>query len=153
MRSGRKIGQIVETAKLDSRRNFGLDIVRSVAILMVLASHSIFFLMPFFLKQLVEVYGILGSYGVEIFFVLSGFLIGQLIIKEVLKPPSWRGLSHFYVRRWFRTLPPYFLVLALRTLMGNPIHWRYLVFLQNFDPKVMASFRVSWSLSIEEWFY
>lgn len=143
----------METAKLDSRRNFGLDIVRSVAILMVLGSHSLFFLMPFFMRQLVEVYGILGSFGVEIFFVLSGFLIGQLIIKEVLKPPSWRGLGHFYVRRWFRTLPPYFLVLALRTMMGNPIHWRYLVFLQNFDPKVMASFRVSWSLSIEEWFY
>jgi peptidoglycan/LPS O-acetylase OafA/YrhL len=102
---------------------------------------------------LVEFFGVFGSYGVEIFFVLSGFLIGQLIIKEVLRPPSWRGLGHFWVRRWLRTLPPFYLVLAIRTLTGHPFHWRFLVFLQNFDPKVLTSFPVSWSLSIEEWFY
>ena len=140
-------------AASELRRNFGLDIVRSVAILLVIAAHSLFFLIPFYINQLAELYQVLGAFGVEIFFVLSGFLIGQLIIKEVLSPPSPRGLGRFYVRRWFRTLPPYFLVLALRTVMGNPFNWRYLVFLQNFDRKVMQSFRVSWSLSIEEWFY
>ena len=140
-------------ATSESRRNFGLDIVRSVAILLVIAAHSLFFLIPFYINQLAELYQILGAFGVEIFFVLSGFLIGQLIIKEVLSPPSPRGLGRFYVRRWLRTLPPYFLVLALRTIMGNLFNWRYLVFLQNFDRKVMQSFRVSWSLSIEEWFY
>jgi peptidoglycan/LPS O-acetylase OafA/YrhL len=136
-----------------SRRNFGLDVVRSVAILSVLASHSLYFLFPFYYRQLVEAFGILGSYGVEIFFVLSGFLIGQLIVKEVLSPPSVGGLGHFWVRRWLRTLPPYFLVLGLRTAIGHPFDWRYLVFLQNFDPKALASFPVSWRLSIEEWFY
>jgi peptidoglycan/LPS O-acetylase OafA/YrhL len=143
----------LEKTRLGSRRNFGLDIVRSTAILLVLASHSLFFLFPFYFRQLVELFGVFGSYGVEIFFVLSGFLIGQLIIKEVLRPPRWRGLGHFWVRRWLRTLPPYYLVLAIRTLTGHPFHWRFLVFLQNFDPKVLTSFPVSWSLSIEEWFY
>jgi peptidoglycan/LPS O-acetylase OafA/YrhL len=137
----------------DSRRNFGLDIVRSAAILLVLLSHSLFFLFPFYYDRLIELFGIFGSFGVEIFFVLSGFLIGQLIIKEVLSPPAWTGLRRFWVRRWFRTLPPYYLVLGLRTLLGHPFHWRFLVFLQNFDRKVMASFPISWSLSIEEWFY
>ena len=98
-------------------------------------------------------FGVSGSFGVEIFFVLSGFLIGQLIVKEVLQPPEWRGLRRFYVRRWFRTLPPYYLVLGLRTWIGHPFHWSFLVFLQNFDHRVMASFPISWSLSIEEWFY
>lgn len=111
------------------------------------------FVFPFYFDDLVGIYGVTASFGVEIFFVLSGFLIGQLIIKEVLTPPSWRGLSRFYVRRWLRTLPPYYLVLGLRTFIGHPFSWKFLVFVQNFDHKVMTSFPVSWSLSIEEWFY
>jgi peptidoglycan/LPS O-acetylase OafA/YrhL len=111
------------------------------------------FLFPFYFDDLVGIYGVTASFGVEIFFVLSGFLIGQLIVKEVLTPPSWPGLSRFYVRRWLRTLPPYYLVLALRTVLGHPFSWKFLAFVQNFDHKVMASFPVSWSLSIEEWFY
>jgi peptidoglycan/LPS O-acetylase OafA/YrhL len=124
-----------------------------VAISFVLAAHSLFFFFPFYFEDLRELFGIFGSFGVEIFFVLSGFLIGQLVVKEVLRPPSARGLMHFWVRRWFRTLPPYFLVLALRRLVGYPLHWRMFVFLQNFDQAVAASFPISWSLAIEEWFY
>jgi peptidoglycan/LPS O-acetylase OafA/YrhL len=138
-----------------------------VAIGCVLASHGLRFLatirvtMPDgqlrvyrqYVESTRELYGILGSFGVEIFFVLSGFLIGQLIVKEVLRPASARGLVHFWVRRWFRTLPPYFLVLLLRRLGGHPLHWKLFVFLQNFDPPVVASFPISWSLAVEEWFY
>ena len=79
------------------------------------------FLFPFYFDDLVGFYGVTASFGVEIFFVLSGFLIGQLIIKEVLTPPSWRGSRRFYVRRWLRTLPPYYLVLGLRTLHRPPL--------------------------------
>jgi peptidoglycan/LPS O-acetylase OafA/YrhL len=111
------------------------------------------FLFPFYRDDLVGIYGVTASFGVEIFFVLSGFLIGQLIIKEVLSPPSGRGLGRFYLRRWFRTLPPYYLVLALRTAIGHPFSWKFVFFVQNFDHAVMRSFPVSWSLSIEEWFY
>jgi peptidoglycan/LPS O-acetylase OafA/YrhL len=136
-----------------STRNFGLDLVRSVAIGLVLAAHCLLFLFRYYFESLRELFGIFGCFGVEIFFVLSGFLIGQLIIKEVLRPPSGRGLLHFYARRWFRTLPPYFLVLFLRNVMGYPLHWRYFVFLQNFDPKVAGGFPISWSLAVEEWFY
>ena len=106
-----------------------------------------------YFASLREPFGILGSFGVEIFFVLSGFLIGQLIVKEVLRPPSAQGLVRFWVRRWFRTLPPYFLVLFLRRFEGHPLHWKLFVFLQNFDPPVAGSFPVSWSLAVEEWFY
>ena len=111
------------------------------------------FLFPFYYSDLVGIFGVTASFGVEIFFVLSGFLIGQLIIKEVLTPPSGRGLGRFYLRRWLRTLPPYYLVLGLRTLIGHPFSWKFVVFVQNFDHEVMKSFPVSWSLSIEEWFY
>jgi peptidoglycan/LPS O-acetylase OafA/YrhL len=136
-----------------STRNFGLDLVRSAAIALVLASHCLVFLFPYFYESLREAFGIFGCFGVEIFFVLSGFLIGQLIVKEVLSPPSARGLVRFWVRRWFRTLPPYFLALFLRHLVGYPLHWRFFVFLQNFDPKVANAFPITWSLAVEEWFY
>lgn len=111
------------------------------------------FLFPFYYSDLVGIFGVTASFGVEIFFVLSGFLIGQLIIKEVLTPPSGRGLGRFYLRRWLRTLPPYYLVLGLRTFIGHPFSWKFVVFVQNFDHDVMKSFPISWSLSIEEWFY
>lgn len=124
-----------------------------MAIGLVLAAHCILFFFPFAFESLRELFGICGSFGVEIFFVLSGFLIGQLIVKEVLRPPSTRGLLHFWSRRWFRTIPPYLLVLLLRRLVGRPLRWRYFVFLQFFDPSVLGEFPISWSLAVEEWFY
>jgi peptidoglycan/LPS O-acetylase OafA/YrhL len=140
-----------------STRNFGLDLVRATAISFVLAAHSILFFLryasPIRYARLFSLFVCLGFFGVEIFFVLSGFLIGQLIVKEVLRPPSTHGLIHFYQRRWLRTLPPYFVALMLRRLVGYPLHWRYFVFLQFFDPQVANGFPVSWSLAVEEWFY
>src|SRR5690606_23169927 len=67
-------------------------------------------------------------------------------------------LLHFWKRRWFRTLPNYFLVLLVslfvyrNTLSGIPVH-HYFFFLQNFTSEIPRFFVESWSLSIEEWFY
>lgn len=95
--------------------------------------------------------------GVELFFALSGFLIGGILIKL---QPTLRAVRVFLARRWLRTLPVYFLALSVyltfpaifeeRSVPDQP--WRYFVFLQNVtnDPKF---FGVSWSLAIEEWFY
>jgi peptidoglycan/LPS O-acetylase OafA/YrhL len=60
-------------------RNFGLDLVRAVAILLVLTSHGRF-LLPEFPGKILLANG--GFFGVELFFVLSGFLIGTILIKE-----------------------------------------------------------------------
>ena len=65
------------------KRLFGLDVIRSMAILMVLYSHGI----PLFYNHINDVifnatYTSSGFYGVELFFVLSGFLIGSIFIKE-----------------------------------------------------------------------
>ncbi len=142
-----------------STRNFGLDIVRATAIGLVLAAHCMLFFIQYHYtsnedyRRIFSVFICLGFFGVEIFFVLSGFLIGQLIVKEVLSSPSAHGLVHFWERRWFRTLPPYVLALLLRRATGYPLHWRYFVFLQYFDPQVASGFPISWSLAVEEWFY
>ena len=77
-----------------SNRIFGLDVIRSISIFLVLLSHT-------FAIQIFE-FGILG---VEIFFVLSGFLIGQILIRNFDSGISLSKITDFWKRRWFRTLP------------------------------------------------
>ncbi len=100
--------------------------------------------------------------GVSIFFVLSGFLIGRIIIKNLLSEDlSFSQLRSFWIRRWFRTLPNYFLVLIVLTFIAFfeakdirvSEHGSYFVFLQNFAYPHPAFFPEAWSLSVEEWFY
>lgn len=131
-------------------RNVGLDIARSIAILMVIVSHSRMF---FYQYTDVQWLSFNGYLGVEIFFVLSGFLIGRIIIKNVIEKPSLLNLLTFYKRRWYRTLPLYFLMVLVLFLVGKQFHWTNLIFLQNFNEISLGFFPVSWSLSIEEWFY
>jgi peptidoglycan/LPS O-acetylase OafA/YrhL len=139
-------------------RVFGLDLLRFVAIFMVLLGHSKM-LLPQHLKPIFD--QILLD-GVAIFFVLSGFLIGGILIKQVEREaPSIGGLTHFWKRRWMRTLPAYLVVLCfllIYTLLFVPKNipsdwWKYLLFSQNLINERNEFFAESWSLSIEEWFY
>lgn len=131
-------------------KNFGLDAMRAMAIILVLICHS-------GIQSPLMYY--LGFYGVELFFVLSGFLIGQIIIRDVLQNPSTRNLLTFYKRRWLRTLPLYYMVLLLLVFhkaFGSeapPNSWYYFFFVQNFSDSVQHFFAPSWSLSVEEWSY
>jgi peptidoglycan/LPS O-acetylase OafA/YrhL len=98
---------------------------------------------------------------VDLFFVLSGFLIGQILIKVFLANDfSVISLLHFWKRRWFRTLPNYYFVLTLSwiyasctTLGTGGFSTDYLLFLQNFRQRHPGFFPVAWSLAVEEWFY
>jgi peptidoglycan/LPS O-acetylase OafA/YrhL len=136
-------------------RNIGLDFIRAIAILLVLIGHIELISKP--INQ--PIFYKLGVYGVEIFFVLSGFLIGQIIIKTYSTNRTFNGLRTFWIRRWMRTLPLYFLVLLIREFFFNPeniFHFYHFVFLQD----VMQHwgydflwFGESWSLAVEEWFY
>src|SRR5438270_12152467 len=93
------------------QRNFGLDIVRAAAILLVLFCHSVNYFASFPLSQ--PIGDLCGIYGVEIFFVLSGFLIGQIYFRDVLPNISKHSIKTFYMRRWMRTLPLYYLLLVI----------------------------------------
>ncbi len=142
------------------KRIYGLDVFRAVAILLVVLTHGGFLLSgPLQYFPWIKL-----PDGVDLFFVLSGFLIGGIFIKEAekggFKTPS--SLLGFWKRRWFRTLPAYFLILLLNMLFvkfqwaeGNlgTEKWRFLFFLQNLDHTRMDFFLESWSLSVEEWFY
>ena len=139
-------------------RIFGLDLLRAVAILFVVIGHSSI-LAPEHIKPIIR---LITLDGVAIFFVLSGFLIGGILIRQIEKsPPSIKGLLTFWSRRWLRTLPVYFFLLTFVIIytfilkpQRVPEEWyRYYLFIQNFNYPLPTFFGESWSLSIEEWFY
>ncbi|MBN8702355.1 MAG: acyltransferase [Bacteroidetes bacterium] len=145
--------------EIDTNRVLGLDILRALAIFFVVLGHGG--------HLLSEKWQRLNSYfifdGVSIFFVLSGFLVGGLLIKQLeQKEFNKRALFNFWTRRWFRTLPNYFLILVVLCLLNfffTPNFsikstFKYFIFSQNFfEPHPSNFFPEAWSLSVEEWFY
>ena len=140
-------------------RVFGLDLMRAVAILMVLFGHSLW-IFPESQRLIYQIFVLFGFFGVEVFFVLSGFLIGKILYQLYLKEDfSIAQVLSFLKRRWFRTFPNYFLMLLINigiaSIIGYSIDslWRYFVFLQNFNTSMLPFFTESWSLSVEEFAY
>lgn len=144
---------------IPEKRIYGLDILRALAILFVVYGHSIIFVIKVWPKKWLTI-PVLD--GVSIFFVLSGFLIGGILLKifEEQKA-SFRLLWKFWIRRWFRTLPNYFLLLIVLFIIQGLIlnktslaqFWPYLFFSQNLNSIHPVFFPEAWSLSVEEWFY
>lgn len=142
-------------------RIFGLDFVRALAIIMVLCSHSTLLLFPNTHHIIITIFQFFGTIGVDLFFVLSGFLIGGLLLKEINQDClSFKQLFHFWIRRWFRTLPNYFLVLIINIILFYVFYNEiidgvglFFVFLQNFSSPHPNFFTEAWSLSIEEYAY
>lgn len=93
----------------------------------------------------------------DLFFVLSGFLIGGILVDAV---DSASYFSTFYIRRAYRILPLYAVLLLLTVTLERNYSWlpRYVFFLQNFWMAQAGSFglpliAVTWSLAVEEQFY
>ena len=98
-----------------------------------------------------------GWVDVDLFFVLSGWLVGGLYWRELGRYGDVQ-LGRFWARRWLRTIPPYLVALvvvwglrAALTDNADPFDWRYLAFVQNYTG--MPYWGVSWSLCVEEHFY
>lgn len=148
----------VHEAHTQTSRVYGLDVFRAFAIIFVLIGHS--FEHSKIAVQ-IQTFGHLGILGVELFFVLSGFLIGSIIMRLIDENRfhSLADISAFWKRRWLRTLPMYFV--ALLAFLRFDYHGRhelfdypaYFVFMQNFAYKIPEFFELSWSLAIEEHFY
>lgn len=144
-----------------TERVFGLDLLRAAAILSVIFAHGFVVLYPHF-GNVLGVFGHGGFYGVELFFVLSGFLIGQILIRQGLALGQAGNVAAFYIRRWFRTLPLFFLFLAVNVWIELQFRQHRVgfsevlshgFFLRNLTGFHMSFFPESWSLAIEEWFY
>lgn len=150
-----------DASSLAHRRVFGLDALRAAAILSVVLAHAFVVLYPH-LGEPLGFFGHGGFYGVELFFVLSGFLIGQILLRSGADIGNPRVLLLFYVRRWFRTLPLFLLFLAVNVAIEYYLRNHRLTpeeiaqhgfFLRNFASSRLTFFIESWSLAIEEWFY
>lgn len=141
------------------QRVFGLDLMRAIAILMVLFGHCVW-IYPDSTTLFHQMMVLSGFLGVEVFFILSGFLIGKLLYDLYLREEfTFSKVLYFLKRRWFRTLPNYFLLLlvniGIASVVGyaTPDLWKYFLFLQNFHTTMMPFFPESWSLAVEEYAY
>src|ERR1700728_3270669 len=140
----------------------GLDLLRGLAILAVVFYHGFAYIvsaLPWH-TRLAGTLSLLTSFGwtgVNLFFTLSGFLITGMLIDSEGKPNFY---SRFYIRRAFRILPAYFLVLIVLGLTGTASPSYLLVcviFLANWPTLLLHGsftlYRVLWSLAVEEQFY
>lgn len=126
-------------------RNLGLDIFRVIAISLVFYSHAV----------QGTIHGVyIGAVGVDLFFVLSGFLVAKPLFTSE-EPYTFAFIRKFMVKRWLRTLPLYYFLISLKILLTHFTFfdsWQFYVFIHTYFKKFML-YSVSWSLAIEEWFY
>jgi len=138
----------------DRERQPGLDLLRAFAIIIVVIYHA--GIMGFPLPGRVHRFGWIG---VDLFFVLSGYLIGSQLLA-----PLARGqpidLRRFFARRLLRIMPAYFVILAIYFLLPSwreypeisPL-WKFLVSVQNIGLHGGTAFSHAWSLAVEDQFY
>jgi peptidoglycan/LPS O-acetylase OafA/YrhL/lysophospholipase L1-like esterase len=135
------------------KRSASLDFLRGMAAFAVAIPHYLTANAPF--QPLAESFAISG---VELFFVLSGFVLAPQIVDWVVDKP-WRNLGVFLIRRWMRTIPPYVVALVgIALLTGNLMtadFVRYLFYVENLFSSAnhVDFYPVAWSLAVEEWFY
>ena len=144
--------------QISAKRFFGLDFLRALSISLLLFSHS---------SWIYNSSGILGKMqdasgflGVELFIVLSGFLIGGILYKQFLHENyTIKDAGLFITRRLMRVLPSYYLVILIITiiylLFGFSVSevWKYPLMIQNFSSPIPAFFPESWSLPVKEMGY
>lgn len=133
-------------------RNQSLDVLRGVAILLVLGAHSFW---PY-----VRTWRNVGESGVPLFFVLSGYLISGLLFAEYQKTGTL-NVPRFWIRRGFKIYPGFY-VLLVATVVAKPLIFGGFqlrsailsgMFLQNYAQSALLFIPQSWSLAVEEHFY
>jgi peptidoglycan/LPS O-acetylase OafA/YrhL len=138
----------------DRERQPGLDLLRALAIVVVVIYHAALF--GFKLPGRVDRF---GWVGVDLFFVLSGYLIGgQLLAPLVRGRPI--DLRRFFARRAFRIIPAYFVILAVYAFLPSwreypemsPL-WKFVISVQNIGLHGGTAFSHAWSLAVEDQFY
>ena len=126
-----------------------LDFLRGIAILLVLLRHI----------HLFSFTDNMGWIGVDLFFVLSGFLVSGLLFKEHIKFGNIRT-KLFLIRRGFKIYPIYFLFYILYLIpiiINHDLNFKYFIgdmtFTQNYLSGWGYAYAASWSLAVEEHFY
>jgi peptidoglycan/LPS O-acetylase OafA/YrhL len=140
-----------------STKLFGLDHLRTFAITFVILFHYRLFKHPEWMDQVFA----FGWTGVDLFFVLSGYLISAQLFSKIAQGQEI-SLKEFFLKRFFRIIPAYLVVVALyfciplfREREALPPLWKFLTFTQNLGMNLRenGTFSHAWSLCIEEQFY
>jgi len=128
-----------------------IDFYRYFSALIVCISHFILYWNKSVQVEFVSIIGI------ELFFVLSGFVLASQILRLEINPK--RYFKTFLYRRWIRTIPPYVIALVCAAILfeyGDFFNLlKFFTYTQNIltDNSSPNFFPVAWSLSVEEWFY
>ncbi len=149
-----------ETVRPDLRspreRLHGLDTLRALAILLVMPYH-----LNDHFPEALHAPAHFGWIGVDLFFVLSGYLIGSQLFRPYLQGGRVQ-ITEFYRKRAYRILPAFAVVLALyvfvplwREAPGLQAPWQFATFTENLliDYAKNQAFSHAWSLCVEEHFY
>ena len=154
-RSKSRRGDLAVDPRFQNReRQPGLDLLRALAIIVVVIYHA--GIMGFPLPGRIHRFGWIG---VDLFFVLSGYLIGGQLLA-----PLARGrhinLGRFFARRALRILPAYLVILAIyiflpwwREYPEMTPWWKFLISVQNIGLHGGTAFSHAWSLAVEDQFY
>lgn len=148
---------------VDKNRVFGLDFLRAFAIFCVMHGHAGFMLNGTAFEFMTS---LPLPHGVDIFFIMSGFLIGKSFISYLEKNSNRIGrekILKFYGRTALRILPNYlfmllvyYILVSIQVVPGNlnrlPI-WRFATFTQNIFTPFWGFYWESWSLPVQWWFY
>lgn len=139
-----------------------VDGLRAFAILWVMLMHTAWFQTPLMTTDSAVAFLddtprwiVAGHYGVDVFFVISGFLIGIILMRE----REARGaidVKRFYARRFLRLMPAYVVSLAIYCLaigVNCDTVWSNVLYVNNFVTVTRQAMPWAWSLAIEEQFY
>src|SRR5437667_4252999 len=138
----------------DRERQPGLDLLRALAIIVVVIYHAALF--GFKLPGRVDRFGWIG---VDLFFILSGYLIGGQLLAPLARNQRI-NLGRFFARRALRIMPAYFVILAIYIFLPSwreypemyPT-WKFLLSVQNIGLHGGTAFSHAWSLAVDDQFY
>lgn len=138
-----------------SNRNTGLDVLRFVAVLLVIGRHLH---LPEDANSFLQTWKRGGWIGVDMFFVLSGFLVSGLLFKEFQRCGNI-NIGRFLIRRAFKIYPPFWVFLCFTLIASWGVGYPFpsmlnlcgeLLFMQNYFGGIWNH---TWSLAVEEHFY
>jgi len=139
-----------------------VDGLRAISILWIMLTHVVWYRSPLMTPEAAASFLdsaprwiMAGQFAVDVFFVISGFLIAFMLMREH-RARDTIDVKRFYARRFLRLMPAYFVALAVYCLavgVNCDMVWSNIVYVNNFVPIGRQAMPWAWSLAIEEQFY